>query len=317
MMTRLLSPYQLNPANYNPLQQVLEQSVDFDAAARSCPVKLFLSATNVRTGKVKMFTNDEITLDAVMASACLPFLFQAVEIDGEAYWDGGYMGNPAIFPLIYGCDSADVVVVHINPLERQEMPRSATRDHEPHQRDQLQLLADARDAGDRLRHQADRRGQCHRPVAQAHVHSRHLGRRGDAEARRSTSKLNADWEFLTHLRDDGRDFAGQWLDENFSRLGVAVDHRRPRPLPLTVLYFHLDAELHDLIGRHLEVGGGRLIERAEQHEQPFLDRVQVRALRRHQRFARQEIGRELEIDGQSVRSAQGEARGTSGSSTKP
>ena len=93
-MSRVLSPYQLNPANYNPLQHVLEQSVDFDRLRERSPLKLFLSATNVRTGKVKIFTNPEITADAVMASACLPFMFQAVEIDGEAYWDGGYMGNP-------------------------------------------------------------------------------------------------------------------------------------------------------------------------------------------------------------------------------
>ena len=114
------------PANYNPLRHVLEQSVDFDRLRALAPVKLFLSATNVRTGKVRIFTNPEITSDAVMASACLPFMFQAVEIDGEAYWDGGYMGNPAIYPLIYHCASPDVVVVHINPLERPEIPRTAT-----------------------------------------------------------------------------------------------------------------------------------------------------------------------------------------------
>src|SRR5262249_9034628 len=127
MMTRLFSPYQFNPGNYNPLRDVLIQTVDFAALRRhACPVKLFLSATNVRSGKVKVFANDEITADAVLASGCLPFLFQAVEIDGEAYWDGGYMGNPAIYPLIYHCESRDVVVVHINPLERPELPRSAT-----------------------------------------------------------------------------------------------------------------------------------------------------------------------------------------------
>ena len=103
MVTRLMSPYQFNPFNFNPLRQVLEQSIDLDAIRMArCPVKLSICATNVRTGKVKVFGNDELSVDAVMASACLPFLFQAVEIDGEAYWDGGYMGNPAIFPLIYG-----------------------------------------------------------------------------------------------------------------------------------------------------------------------------------------------------------------------
>jgi NTE family protein len=112
--------------NYNSLRDVLTQVVDFDALrSHRCPVKLYLSATNVRTGKVKVFGNDGITADAVLASGCLPFLFQAVEIDGESYWDGGYMGNPAMFPLIYNCTSHDVVIVHINPLERPEMPHTA------------------------------------------------------------------------------------------------------------------------------------------------------------------------------------------------
>ena len=107
MVTRLMSPYQFNPFNFNPLRRVLEQSIDLDALRMSrCPLKVNVCATNVRTGKVKVFTNDELSIDAIMASACLPFLFQAVEIDGEAYWDGGYMGNPAIFPLIYSCDDA-------------------------------------------------------------------------------------------------------------------------------------------------------------------------------------------------------------------
>ena len=118
MVTRLMSPYQFNPFNVNPLRSVLEQSIDLAALRMSrCPVKVSVCATNVRTGKVKVFSNDELSIDALMASACLPFLFQAVEIDGEAYWDGGYMGNPAIFPLIYSCATPDVLIVHINPIE--------------------------------------------------------------------------------------------------------------------------------------------------------------------------------------------------------
>ena len=126
LVTRLFSPYEFNPLNLNPLKDVLEASVDFEALRRSaCPIKLFLSATNVRTGKVKVFERHEIGLQHVLASGCLPFMYQAFEIDGEHYWDGGYMGNPAIFPLIYGCESKDIVVVHINPLEREELPRTA------------------------------------------------------------------------------------------------------------------------------------------------------------------------------------------------
>lgn len=113
LMTRVLSPYLFNPTDYNPLRDVVAQSIDFDVLKRpDCPVKLFLSATNVRSGKVKIFTGTEISLSAVMASACLPTMFHAVEIGDDAYWDGGYMGNPALFPLIYSCNSTDIVVGH-------------------------------------------------------------------------------------------------------------------------------------------------------------------------------------------------------------
>ena len=125
-VTRVLSPYEFNPSDYNPLREVVEQSIDFEVLKRAdCPVKLFLSATNVRTGKVKIFSGTEISASAVMASACVPTMFHAVEIDGEAYWDGGYMGNPALFPLIYNCKSSDIVIVHINPLFRKELPHAA------------------------------------------------------------------------------------------------------------------------------------------------------------------------------------------------
>ena len=106
--TRLLSPYQFNPLNWNPLRKLLAEQLDFDLLARACSVQLFISATNVRSGKNRVFDHTELSVDVLLASACLPFLFQAVEIDGEAYWDGGYMGNPAIYPLIYNCAAKDV-----------------------------------------------------------------------------------------------------------------------------------------------------------------------------------------------------------------
>ena len=134
----------------NPLREVLDAVVDFERLNEACAIKLFLSATNVRTGKVRIFTSREVTADAVLASACLPFLFQAIEIDGEAYWDGGYMGNPAIFPLIYDCQRGRRDRPH-QPDLPPGVPTDRVGDHEPGQRDQLQLLADARDAGDRLR----------------------------------------------------------------------------------------------------------------------------------------------------------------------
>jgi NTE family protein len=109
VMSRFLSPYQLNPFNHNPLRELIRQAIDFERLRQCSAIKLFLSATNVRTGKIKVFTDREITADCVLASACLPFLYQAVEIEGEHHWDGGYMGNPALFPLIYSCQSRDIL----------------------------------------------------------------------------------------------------------------------------------------------------------------------------------------------------------------
>jgi NTE family protein len=218
-MSRLFSPYQLNPANYNPLKHVLEQAVDFDRLRQLAPVKLFLSATNVRTGKVKLFTNPEITADTVMASPCLPFMFQAVEIDGEAYWDGGYMGNPAIFPLIYHCDSPDVVVVHINPIERPDIPRSATeimnRINELSFNSSLMREMRAIAFVTRL---IDQGALCDGSLKRMNIHA--ISADAVMQKLSVMSKLNADWEFLTHLRDDGREFASRWLADNFDRIGV-------------------------------------------------------------------------------------------------
>jgi NTE family protein len=219
MMTRLLSPYQFNPLNYNPLREVLTQVVDFEALARHCcPVKLYLSATNVRTGKVKVFTNDEITADAVLASGCLPFLFQAVEIDGEPYWDGGYMGNPAIFPLIYHCDSRDVMIVHINPMERKDLPRTApeilNRINEISFNSSLMREMRAINfVTDLIETDALKNGG----LKKMHIHS--LSAEVEMSRLSVASKLCADWEFLTDLKEIGRTTAESWLAANFDSLG--------------------------------------------------------------------------------------------------
>jgi len=220
LMTRLFSPYEFNPLNRNPLQQVLLDSIDFDALRpKTCPIKLYLAATNVRSGKIKVFDNSEIGVDAVLASACLPFLFQAVEIDGEAYWDGGYAGNPPIFPLIYNCSSGDVVIVQLSPMRRDELPHSSleilNRVNEISFNSSLlremrairfvtRLIDDGTVADGSLR-----RMRIHAIAAD------------DVIAKLSiASKLDADWEFLTSLRDTGRERAEQWLDAHFKRLGV-------------------------------------------------------------------------------------------------
>ncbi|HSV70120.1 MAG TPA: patatin-like phospholipase family protein [Methylibium sp.] len=118
---RTFSPYEFNPLNLNPLRDIARRHVD-EAALRSCSIPLFITATSVHTGQARVFTGDELSIDALLASACLPFLFQAVEIDGEPYWDGGYTGNPAIYPLIYHSEVLDILLVKINPLRREGTP---------------------------------------------------------------------------------------------------------------------------------------------------------------------------------------------------
>jgi NTE family protein len=219
LVSRLYSPYQFNPLNYNPLRQVLDQTIDFGKLRADSAVRLFLSATNVRTGKVRVFNDKEISTDVVLASACLPFLFQAVNIDGESYWDGGYMGNPAIFPLIYHCESRDVVVVHINPIERLETPTTA--------RDIMNRINEISFNSSLMREMraiafvtrliddgALEEGSMKRMLVHAiegEDFMRELG---------VSSKMNADWEFLAHLRDVGRASAESWLEANYDSLNT-------------------------------------------------------------------------------------------------
>jgi NTE family protein len=125
LMSRLLSPYDLNPMGNNPLRAILAELIDFEGLAQA-PIKLFITATNVRTGRGHVFKNDAITPEVLLASACLPTMLQAIEIDGQPYWDGGYSGNPTITPLIRECKSRDTILVQINPVERQGSPRSAS-----------------------------------------------------------------------------------------------------------------------------------------------------------------------------------------------
>jgi NTE family protein len=124
-LTKTFSPFQLNPMDMNPLRNLVAESIDFRYIQKDCPVKLFIAATHVRTGKLKIFENRDLSIDALMASACLPSIHRAVEIDGESYWDGGFAGNPPVFPLIFNCKQNDIVIVLVHPLEINEMPVTA------------------------------------------------------------------------------------------------------------------------------------------------------------------------------------------------
>jgi NTE family protein len=218
MALRVLSPYQFNPYNMNPLRDVLARQVDFEALRKQCPIRLFLCATNVETGRIRIFSGADLCAEAVLASACLPTLFQAVAIDGQYYWDGGYVGNPAIFPLIYECATRDVVIVHINPIVRRGVPTTAA--------DILNRLNEVSFNSSLMREMRAiafvtaliQQGRVERgDMKEMLIHS---VRSDDTMAALDvSSKYNADWSFLCHLRDQGRAQAEAWLARNYENVG--------------------------------------------------------------------------------------------------
>ena len=229
-MMSVISPYQMNPMNYNPLRDVLEQQVDFEELERSQGTKLFICATNVRTGKVKIFHTPEVTCDVVLASACLPQVFQAVEINGEHYWDGGYMGNPVLYPLFYYTESRDVVILHINPIERPGPPTTsadiANRLNEI--TFNSSLIKELRSVYfvQKLLDDGWIKDEHRDKLKYVLIHSvRADNAMSDLS---SASKMSSDWGFLTMLRDRGRALAAEWLTHNFEHLGVrsTVDLKR-------------------------------------------------------------------------------------------
>jgi NTE family protein len=216
LMARLFSPYDLAPGGANPLRNILAETVDFDRLAQAS-IKLFVTATQVRTGRGRVFRNNEITPDVLLASACLPTLFQAIEIDGESYWDGGYSGNPTITPLVRECESKDTILVQINPVERPGLPRSA--------RDILNRLNEVSFNAVLLKEL--RMIALLRQVAQpdncesakwAAMRIHRISSEMMVELGYS-SKLNAEWEFLCMLRDEGRRAAEAFLRDHHEDLG--------------------------------------------------------------------------------------------------
>lgn len=221
MATRTLSPYQFNPFDINPLRAILGDCIDFESL-RSCKVtKLFIAATNVRTGKVHVFETKDMSVDAVCASACLPFLFKAVEIDGEAYWDGGYMGNPVLFPFFYEAESSDVLIVHVNPIERKEIPKTApeimNRINEISFNSSLLRELRAISFVHKLLDDGWIKDEYRDRLRDVRIHSI----RSDMALVDFTisSKLRTDWSFLTTLKEAGRKIADAWLEENFDLIG--------------------------------------------------------------------------------------------------
>jgi NTE family protein len=221
MWTGSVSPYQWNPFNWNPFREALEQTVDFERLRTCKTTKLFLAATNVETGKARVFTTPEVSADVVMASSCLPFLFQAVAIDGAHYWDGGYIGNPVLYPLFYETTSRDVVIVHINPIERAGVPRLA---HEIENRlneitfnasliKELRAIAFVQKLVEEGWLKPDFRGKL-KNVLMHSVRADKVLIDLSAE-----SKYSLDWNFLQDLHRRGVATGRQWLADNLRHVG--------------------------------------------------------------------------------------------------
>jgi NTE family protein len=216
MAARLFSPYDLNPQGTNPLSQILAECIDF-ADIRKSPIRLFITATNVRTGRGRVFRNADLTPDVLLASACLPTMFQAVEIDGEAYWDGGYAGNPTMTPLVRECTSRDTLLVQINPIERRGTPRSAREilNRLNEVSFNATLLKELRMIAI-LRQVANPGNSEGAQWAEMRIHRISSEVMTDLG---SSSKLNAEWAFLSMLKDEGRRAAETFLDAHGDDLG--------------------------------------------------------------------------------------------------
>lgn len=216
-MAHYFSPYELNPFDFNPLSDLIARSVDFDAI-RNGDIELFISATNVHTGRLRLFPRDKITADVVMASAALPFMFRAVEIDGIPFWDGGYMGNPAIFPFLQATDTDDVLVVQINPVTRPTTPKSSSeiigRLNEI--TFNSALISELR-AMDFITQLID---DGHLPPGRYRRLNFHRIDLGVLATRLAgASKLKTDFEFLDLLRRAGQRAARRFLDQHFDDIG--------------------------------------------------------------------------------------------------
>ncbi len=218
IMSIFTSPYG-NPIQYNPLKDILLKIVDFDKLRACKATKLFVAATNVRKGRVRIFSLPEMTIDAVLASANLPFLFRAVTIDGEDYWDGGYMGNPPIFPLIDNTDAKDILLIQINPIEIPETPKTSheirDRINELSFNSSLMLELRKLDFVDRLLEKGLDIGEKFRTI---YLHN--INPEKDLHALNVSSKLNADWDYLMELKKLGRKYAEDWLDTNYDNIGI-------------------------------------------------------------------------------------------------
>jgi NTE family protein len=213
MAAHLLSPYQFNPFNLHPLRAILSEEIDFDALRQRSRLKLLVAATRVRDGRLRIFREQAISLDAILASTCLPVLHHAVNIDGEAYWDGGYAANPPLIPLISATRASEMLIVQIMPSAGAGMPTAASEIRK--RIDQITFsspLARELDALAAMKKLAGPDGQgsrLSRKLNKLRVH--HIAAEAAYPALGQASALNVDRDFLQDLRDAGRSAADRWL----------------------------------------------------------------------------------------------------------
>jgi NTE family protein len=219
LWTNTVSPYQSNPFDINPLKKFLERHVDFTLLARLDSPKVFVVATRVRTGKAEVFSGQRLTAAAVMASACLPTVFQAVEVEGDHFWDGGYSGNPAIHPLLYNCGSRDIVLVQINPIQRDKVPNTAAEimDRMNEITFNAGLIAEMRAIDFVKRLLAQGRLD---PAHYKDVLMHRIDGGEELEAYSASSKSSTDGQMIQRLHELGRACGKSWLGRNFKLLGV-------------------------------------------------------------------------------------------------
>ena len=218
MLTRTFSPYETNPLNLNPMRGVLEKIIDFQRLRNHSSMHLFVTATNVETGQARIFTSKEMHVDVLLASACLPFLFQAVEIDGVPYWDGGYMGNPSIWPLFYKTRCNDILLVQINPIDRVGTPKKSidiiNRLNEISFNSSLLAEMRAIHFVKDLIHEGKLKDNDYHDV---NMHM--VAPPADLHEMTASSKMNANWEFFSFLHDTGRTRMEEWLKQHKAHIG--------------------------------------------------------------------------------------------------
>ncbi len=222
MLIGILPPHIINPTNFNPMRQILGEAIDFEELNKNAKTKLFFTATNVRSGRTEVFDSSTISIDVILAGSCFPHLSNAVEIDSEHYWDGSFMGNPVLYPLIYSCDSRDILVVHNNPIERPGVPTSA--DDIANRVSEItfntSLIKELRAIYfvQQMQNQGWIKDEFKDKLKHVFIHSL----RADAAMMDLSvaSRFSYDWDFLMMLRDRGRSFAANWLTKNFDHLNV-------------------------------------------------------------------------------------------------